>query len=863
MIRAHLPCAALALLAALAVGARAQQARTTGSFTDKDGKPHAWSVLPSHALIWDASPYLPVGGVFCPRWLAEGATEENWTRDAAALDAVQKAGIADLLIDPVVSAADVPAAAWQRLVDDLDRRGFRYGVALGAGVSARLTGTVVRPASYRVPGASEGGDTTWSVPDCQAARYVYADARDGTHIVAEGAARVRDGVASASLPAGSGEECVALLYPRKAMEPSAEGWLPDLWSGFDAYRDRLLASLGKVRFGPGLRFFLDPLARPLGVSGEADFLVPDTPGFRVEWEAFLSRRYKSLEDLMNAWSLVDREVKDFRQAVRLVPLWAHAKGVPFLLDATDGKRLQVNGPGSRFWSDLRAFRAEGIAYYMGAAADILKREVANVPVLYTQTEQDAMFTNARPAGGFDGLGIAAAGASSAASPALGGAALSQAEGAARTMWLVVTEVIDAAPAADRVGYESPQAMYRDLDRLRAVGAKGFFVRGLQVLPDSGRRHEQLVQAPEQMEWLRDYAARIGRETAAADARPRVLPFPRSAAGIVPAGPIGTSSVWWVPSLAEGKPLDMGSTYAGYTIRLPDGDALVLWSLTGPRATRLAARDPRRVEVFGPDGQPVEAKVDGKKHLVTVTIDSTPCVVRTGGQQVFPIEAAEDTIAELSAMIDEAAAVKVNAASFKYDLTNARERLRLKEPDQAFHLADQSLQRIIDLLLPYTWREAEQAEQHTFGEAAPVVGASQDGALVLNTSTRPPREGYAAQYQVGAPRDDTYTVWLAASPLGPGASPFAWVMDAGEAHSSADARSVGVPYLDGTFTWLRLGTVKLRHGQHTFTLRVTDRAASGRYAFRMDALLLTRDTFAPRGTIRPAVGRTTAAAAAAR
>src|SRR5437773_2634377 len=99
---------ALALLC-LAIPAFAQRTLTHGVFTDRDGKPHVWQITPTHALQWDNQSYIPAGGTFAPRYFADGQTDENWAKDVQALDTVKAKGGKDILIDPVVSAIDVPA----------------------------------------------------------------------------------------------------------------------------------------------------------------------------------------------------------------------------------------------------------------------------------------------------------------------------------------------------------------------------------------------------------------------------------------------------------------------------------------------------------------------------------------------------------------------------------------------------------------------------------------------------------------------------------------------------------------------------------------------------------------------------------
>jgi hypothetical protein len=134
--RASAAAFAFALLTSLlAPAAGAQKLATGGVYTDRDGKAHVWSVTSSRALVWDGQPYVPVGGSFASHYLAEGQTEAHWEKDAAGLATLKSRGVLDILLDPTISAPDVPAAAWQRLIDHLDANGFHYGILFGAGIT--------------------------------------------------------------------------------------------------------------------------------------------------------------------------------------------------------------------------------------------------------------------------------------------------------------------------------------------------------------------------------------------------------------------------------------------------------------------------------------------------------------------------------------------------------------------------------------------------------------------------------------------------------------------------------------------------------------------------------------------------------
>src|SRR5207247_1628500 len=103
------------------------------------------------------------------------------------------------------------------------------------------------------------------------------------------------------------------------------------------------------------------------------------------------------------------DIKDHKHAAALMPLWAGRRGVAYMVDPTRNRLVEVDPftDKSRFWTDLRECRNNSVVSYMNSIADFLKREVADVPVVYTYTQQHRMFTNPNRKGGFDGIGIAA------------------------------------------------------------------------------------------------------------------------------------------------------------------------------------------------------------------------------------------------------------------------------------------------------------------------------------------------------------------------------------------------------------------------------------------------------------------------
>ncbi|MEP6754866.1 MAG: hypothetical protein ABJA67_05150 [Chthonomonadales bacterium] len=847
----------LAGLTAFAIGlsvcprsfAQTKSSTNVGAYKDSLGKVHTWSISPAHSLVWDGSPYLPIGGVFVPRSLNAKPTEADWATDVEALSTLKAKGVIDIIVDPTVSAVDIPVSAWQRLIEQLDKDGFRYGITFGTGITTPLTGTVVKPTSYRMEEVRDGVELSWNVADADGGYYICVDGSDATQIQSEGAVRIRDGAATV-LANTKASGTVAILYPHKIIRGTRDGTLPDVWSGFDRYRDRIFSLFHKVKFGDGLRFFLDPLTRRLAMTGETEYVFPDSPAFRLDWESYLTSHYTNIDDLMNAWGVGDRHITDFKMASRMIPLSASGRGVPFLLDMGTGKRNDYRG-GDRIWSDLRDCRNESLIYYMNSVSDFLKREIANVPVIYTRTQQHRMFTNQLRSGGFDGLGMVAYGRGSAIVTSGADSVYSQAEESVKPIWCFVSETMDTTgPSKSSLGYATRESMFYDLDWLKKIGAKGIFTYALQAPPEDAFKNYQLLKAPIQIDWLKEYADRSGRGVVM-DTRPNALPYPQEAAGIVHPGPIGKSGVWWMPSLTVGTVLNFGSSYAGYVLKSATGDMAVIWSLTGARKTHLIVPDAKKATVFTVDGLPIKAKIDEKKKSLEFVMDDTPVVVKNIDDTVLPLEAVEDAVVALRTLVSAAEEMKVLQPDDKFKYDNAADLLIHNNPKMALTITTNSLNKLVNLVLPYTWIEAERPEFHSLGEIVQNSAASGGGYINLNVQAGNGSARHSASYRFMVPADDTYTIWAAVSAGQAGNSPFSWNVDNSQLRSSTEGVTAGDPYLANQFHWINLGRAVLTRGVHSLGISITDVAlGTNRYVFSADAFLVTRSVFHPNGTAQP-------------
>lgn len=886
-LRLTLVCGAAACLAAaptlaVAQGTNSPQASAqaaAGTFADRAGKRHAWSIDAAHALTWDAVPYVPVGGTVYVKSLQSDAPAA-WQADTEAFDRLKAHALHDVLVIPEGSLVDAPAARLQRLVDYLDNNGFRYGLGFGLGLKAPLTGIVVKPSSYRVADTRESLTATWQVHDSDGGLLALVDTGDDNKLARPvQVISTHDGFLSGSLEAPTAVgRVVAVLYPHKVSSGAQKTSLPDVWSGFDGYRDRLLTLLGAVKFGPGLRFFLDPLVASVGLAGETDFTIPDSSSFLMEWEAFLARRYPSIDELRQSWGLPEGDFGQHADLARLIPMWANERGAPYYYDPQMHKSLRVTDTRqSRWWQDFLDCRNDGISYYLNALCDVLKRQIADVPVVVTWTGTQQIFLNTN-SGGFDGLCVDAPTATQRAVTQVLAPAYAEAVQCSRNIWCVAAGfgAIRQSAAAElsprpilAALVDDGQARARRTTRPVTPGA----LRGASTVPRYGTDSlddtiavlertgmKAFFAAPTGVEaalgQLSSSAARI--DLAAARYMPRTLFFPLSAPGPAQAGFVpGAPDVLWLGSFAGGEALDYWPSYVGYARPIRNGAATetVLISRFGRRTTHLMLPSVKdHPQVRSADGQPITFHPAGP-GAIEVTLDSAPVVITTGPGEIVPAEASMDILTQLRLLIQDAIMQKVpGVESARPTLDRAQAAYRVKDFSQAYFFARSAVDDMINAAEPYIWMEGEAPYQNisTFTEVAANPSASAGAYLRLSTPSAPDRYGYGARYAFDVPNDGRYNVWLAGSISGQATSPIHWRINSNPEQEPSDTAPHGPLYLGDMFGWTLLGTADLKKGTgQTLSIYVVDRApGTHEYSFDIDALLLTTQDFDPNGPLRP-------------
>lgn len=815
--------------------------KTVGTYTDSAGGQHAWSVNDAHTLLWDGDPYIPVGGAFVSRYITLGATDENYQADVSALETLKSKGITDIILKSTGAITSTDAAAWQKMIDYLDSSGFDYGIEMNDGPKDALKGYLISASVYRLDGPSDQQVITCEWPDVDSAIYVIVNKLDNA-VKSTGGALVKDGKVTINLPEGLSASQNLVIYPHKSFKSAVGNGMGDIWGGFDEYRDRMLAFMKKLKFGPGLRFFLEPFTSKMDFTGEMTSFIPDSSGFRLGFEAYLTRKYTHEGSVNAAWGL-NENLDSIELAARLMPLWSNGRGVAYAYDRASAHMYPVDPVVSHMWLDLMDYRDISSQQYMNTIADALKKQVANVPVVFKSSTYHRIYANPFGMSGFDGVGVAAYGAGDDPIISVAGPVYSLAEESGKTSWYLVAATQTTSGDKTSVGYSSQNAMSASLDYFREVGCKGFFVDSLQALPDDTRGNYSLLKDPQQIDWLKGFKDRV-KGSSWAEFKPSVITYPiapTTGAVVKRLAP----NTWWLPSLRAGKTTFIGDGLASYTLAAEDKS--YIWSLSGTRTITMKA---------GPSGYPTVDFPAGanikklKGNMFSLTLTETPTVIRgMDYSMIFPNETADLAISRLAQAIPLADAAGLGVRDARTDLDRAKSVLSNGLSMTAYGIAQTSLQQLLSGLGADIWVEGETSPATSFSGSTPMAGASGGQVLLLDTASDPPLIPYAATFYFDTQANSSYELWVAATPPSDGSS-LSYSIDEINWNPVAPVDNSVTNYAPG-LAWYKIGVENLFPAKHALKFRVDGkRGSDSKYYFAIDAVVLSPRGFKPDGLSKP-------------
>ncbi|MDF2923304.1 MAG: hypothetical protein K0R57_2218 [Paenibacillaceae bacterium] len=540
-----------------------------GIYADQaTGQSHTWYVNQAHTMFWDGKPFIPVGGMWTSKYLINfdianpAGNKANWEYDLAVLDQMKQNGVKDLYLNSVVTGTNLPAWAWQWIIEQLEARGFTYGLQFNGRANAANSnsGYLIRAneagGSYKVENVTSSGEVALELATSAvqgftsplSTLFLVVNAATGEAVqsgtgtvdsVESGKYKVRANVVIPEV--GS---YTVYFTPRIKFNGNA---MKNIWDGAAATEQALGGLIGKLETGPGFRLFVDPIVNESGIVNWYESLVMDSPVFRQQYRSWLEHKYGTVEQLNEAWQM-QAPLPSLDVAARLVPLHNGPDGTPgadqvYLMDPAAEQRYAGNIRTGVLWDDYLAFRDDSFGEFNNRIADRLKQS-ADAPVIYKHIGLMKRYNvNRQLRGGFDGLGGEIYGEEALTLTRKSGDVYATVEQAAKTAWYLVTETqldetVSRKAASGEIGYPDEAAMHEHFDVLIAAGAKGLYDFLFHAPHDANiKNYYSYTAKPEEYGWLEHYRNQLLSEESLAvmtDARPQAFQ-----AYLYPAG-----QMWW-------------------------------------------------------------------------------------------------------------------------------------------------------------------------------------------------------------------------------------------------------------------------------------------------------------------------------
>lgn len=816
------PIMFLSYLFGLTVGSHAQTKPGLGTYTPNGGAAQSWSIDDSHRLIWQGTPYTPSCFSFTPESTVKGAATVAVENDTAKLKALIDAGVASIWLVPKSSLAAEDPVAWQKIIDQLEASSVTYGISLGSDTLALANGYSVAPGINRMSNVNANGIVTFRAPKATRAVVTFVDPHDSSAGPMT-SVKVDRGVGRYPLQDTRTPNGVVLIYPFGPLVDE-QGLLPDIWDDFDRWRDETLMVLQKIKFGPGLRYFSDPIGQftpPLDGAG----LIPNSPMYAIGFEAYLREKYQTVENLMSSWSMSERDFNKFGDAAQHIPLWWGTKGLKSIwnVQTNTSRRVEVNT--CTIWSDINGYLQVSLRQAQDRMASMLHTQIADVPVLANWKTPANSYVNLLQPTIVDGLIVINTTDDRNETAKSVAYATGQASENVRPYMLFLAQPPMKSPQVALSDQTAAIPLYA------SAGARGLIWSGLNA--PSSTDVQTLKNAMTQNEAI------LGTT-------PRLLYYPREAEPFIVRNQL-PGSIWWVPTVREGSIVDVGPNYRSYTMKSNQGDAQVMWSTTEPRKTTFKLQEPRQISITDAAGSAQQFNQKGKDF--TVLVDTSPSVFRGAGI-IVPQESVQDIMMELARLLKVAQDRKLDQQNAKYRLNQAQDNLKNGQILTAYLMASSTVNELMNQLSNYLWFEAENAKDTNFDDGRAGAWASGGSTLRLNNPNDPQARGYYVRYELPIAMDGQYHIWI--SRRINNSSPLEWTVDDAAPVPVNNVQPVGT-YANG-FGWYQLGTVRLAPGKHSVEIRVTKRvgASDTNYCAELDSMFITPDPIIPNGQHRPTV-----------
>lgn len=802
------------LICFMSIQISAQSRLTTNAiYQDANNQKSEWKILESGTLIWDGVPYIPFGFKVIFKSLETPDVTAMSQEDKDIISNLSSNGVKDIIISNGYQLINSNPKVLQEIIDTLEQNKISYGIDIGGETSQPLKGFNIDTSLYRLDGPYPETTITRMWNNVDSGIFVVVSKTDGEIIEKGTVLKNPNGQVTIKISKPLDSTSALIVYPQITYYNNF-----DIWQGYNELRDNIIAYFKDVRLGSSFRFFQDPFnAYKLTFADKMKYLIPNNSQFSLGYENYLTKNHFHKGNLANSWGMMS-SLDDMSLYLKLIPLWAPSRGIPSIYNSTTGEFISVNTNASTYWADLSDYRNQSVRYYMDSISDVLRKNIANTPVVFSAEEinniYDVNFVQSSP----DGFSYNYGGKDQ---PLLNkNMSLLQSYSSIypKTTWLTV-----ANPKIN------------NNDEIMSVINSGY--KGFYWNYDNSTDIQKIKQIEASID-----------KTNISNYKPTVIAFPiESNVGITPQ--LLDSTTCWFPTPKPASTYTFGNDIFGYNIT--GSNDYVIWSRNdNTTITFPGIKDKKPTAVYPVNLEIKKIKSKSKSvQLYSMIIGKKPVVLKNiSFTTFFPKEIAESEMLKLEELskkydTDDDTTKKLQ----KVNRDKIKDVLKNGSFANAYGMTREAIEKYLMVYGSDIWINSTSLRRNSFSNLVSMAGASNGIALLLDEAIPSPLSEYYASTTINIRENKSYDLWIAVSDdsissdfeINCGGNP--WMTINKESKIS----------YGNNFSWYKVGNVNLYSGNQNIDIKVTKpNSTTNKYYLAIDAIALIQSDFTPKDHSKP-------------
>lgn len=781
------------------------QSMTNGIYMDSAKSYHTWGIKKNHTINWNESTFMPCGIKVCFKSLEDKENTSLLQEDINIINQLSANGISSVLISNGNQFTLSNPQVLNKIIELLEQNNISYGIDLSEEGSAPLRGFTINPTKYRIDGPYAENTIIRMWEEVDSGIYMVTSKITGEVIEKGAIAKNANGQIIIKLKKNLSSNESLIVYPHMTYFSNF-----DLWQGYNEIRDNILTYFKQVNLGTGFRFFFNPfnLDKLCQVTDGEDF-IPNSTGFNLAFETYLTKNYFHAPSLANAWKIrKDDTLNEIPDFLKLFPLWQNRRGIPYMYSLVTGEKLDADTNNSTYWIDMNLLKFSSIQNSMNSISESIRENVANVPIIFSSSLATKTFTIPFAKGSCDGFAYKFNDLDIYDT---------------NNMALLYTYSESNSKTTVLFGVsDKTELTKKDIDFLANSGYRGFY----------------FTYSPSIISSIKELSAQM------TDYSPRGIPFP----AVLPldAKQIDDNTLWY--------PSNDRYTIQAYTDNIisyqkEKSKEAVFFTLNGTQKITIVGNSSKDCKILYPKGKKIsKGKKAFSSHEYTFEIGPTPTIVSNVDiVKTCPKQAVEQMIDKYETFIKECDLEDTNKELMKKDVKQIKEVCKNSSYKNAFGMAAEKINKFLILTGADIWMEVEKFPRTSFSRREIIPGASGNAALLLDTTEDPKLGAYYVSTTISAPSNKSYVMWILASKPEI-SSPFQVTYD-NNPYMDIKTDNI-IPYTDD-LVWYKVGVLNLNAGMHTIDIKISGmNKKSGKYYLALDAILFTNSDNPPKGIEKP-------------